>query len=941
MTAVASSSLTPSSTGAPLFRVTPWHALFAGLLFAPFLLVSCVAKALKYAALSEEGALLEAIAVLGPDLGVVGLLVLSGTVLLSVRSRLVSGPIEGALHLLAPLLAAAAVFEHGFFSLTGVLVDAHIVLEHGRQLSQVKGVIFSELTPLRSFGLLLPFAASLGLFMFTRAPLGKRLRAWLDAPPSWRRAWRALGVASALFLLLALGPGSMSLPAHVEPLGQSVTWALGRDLVAVALERGSGESSLEVEPLAPVRWQRRRPAKAKNVVTLVLESTGAKRTSAYTPSLGNTPFLEQLAKRGALVEEAYTVVPHTTKALISIHCGVYPKLTPKTEEASAAGIPTRCLPELLREAGFSTAFFQAAEENYERRQDLVRRFGFAKFAGKESIDGSGFDEASYFGWEDDALLGPVLEWVDGQQDQFYLSVLTLVAHHPYNVPKGFVRERRSDDHELDDYLNTVAYTDRFLQKLFAAFQERGLLEDTLFVIVGDHGEGFGEHGRKQHDTVLYEEGIHVPMLLVGAGVEAGTRVRGPRQAIDVLPTVLGHLGYEPQSAVLGRSLLTDPPHEQLFFSCHYRDYCLGLRRGSMKYLYNYKKRGPEVFNLAADPLEQNNIYGEVGAFTSEMDEAIIEMERIRAQNLAQYDAQQTAVTELFVKKERPKVIPRPLDVDFEGAVKLIGWDMDREDLLAGQKVIISLYYEVLKELPSTWRAFLHLRGPRFINADHAPVEGAYPMSDWSPGDFIVDRHTITTRPLFPAGEYDITTGFWEKEGRIVPEGTGAIIGADKAVSLGTLRIDKPALAVAEHVPTVRPAEPATLDLSFGELARVHDVAVDRPQVKGGLKTTLFVTYEVLRDPGEGLSFEVLLEGPSRKPRLPHVPLNGALPLSAWRAGQFIRDPVEVVTHTKDVLGDYTVKLRLVNEAGEAVPVRQDGALVPGGAAALGGYTVVR
>jgi arylsulfatase A-like enzyme len=334
--------------------------------------------------------------------------------------------------------------------------------------------------------------------------------------------------------------------------------------------------------------------------------------TAYTPDLPTTPFLGKLAAEAVRVEQAYAVVPHTSKALIPIQCGVHPKITTAIQEANPGGIPAACLADLLKDQAYATAFIQPAEEGFERRRGLVANFGFETFMGKESLPADGFEESSYFGYEDDSMLEPALHWVDGQSGPFFLTVLTLTAHHDYRLPRSFPRRSYVREEPLNRYLNALAYTDRFLERLYTGLQERDLVSNTLFVIVGDHGEAFSEHGRTEHDNVLYEEGIGVPLLLLGAGLESmrGRVVGGLRETSDIVPTVLEVLGYETRGGNLqGRSLLSSPGHERLFFSCWYTRQCLGLREGPIKTLYHYERLPPEVFDLSKDPQERENLAG--------------------------------------------------------------------------------------------------------------------------------------------------------------------------------------------------------------------------------------------------------------------------------------------------------------------------------------------
>ena len=95
---------------------------------------------------------------------------------------------------------------------------------------------------------------------------------------------------------------------------------------------------------------------------------------------------------------------------------------------------------------------------------------------------------------------------------------------------------------LNKYHNTLKYQDEFLEKLMKIFKDLGLLKNTLFVIMADHGEGFGEHSRLQHDTVIYNEGLHVPVILFGAGVLSPQYIENPVSLVDIIPTILKLMG---------------------------------------------------------------------------------------------------------------------------------------------------------------------------------------------------------------------------------------------------------------------------------------------------------------------------------------------------------------------------------------------------------------
>lgn len=880
-------------------------------LFGPVLVIALLCKFHKGVKLAPSASFLDMVGLWGEDVVVFG----AATLLLALALALTRGWRRAAMivcaHLGVPLLGSFMLLEHVYFLVSGTVGDLHIVIDVLSRLSGLAGVIGSEATALRVVLLSSPLALSAAAAWYARNGHASQYVQTMAGSRGYPRAAPLLGggIALAAFLALARPPdGALGL------VDANVFLGLSRDGLRLWADQ-EGVVELAPSPVIPLRLKPGKPAKAKNIVTLVLESTAALRTSAYRASPDTTPFLRSLVERGTLVDEAYTVVPHTSKALVSIHCGIYPRIWPSIDEANTAGIPSPCLPRLLREEGFATGYFQAAEENYERRADLVREFGFEDFAGKESLPSDGFDESSYFGFEDRVLVGPVLDWIDAHRDQrFYASILTLASHHPYFLPAGWARKSWHSQTGLNDYLNTLAYVDDVVAQLFAGLEARGLLEDTLVIITGDHGEGFGEHGRRQHDAVIYEEGLRVPLLLVGAGAERGARVSGLWQAIDVLPTALDALGFEPDGPLMGRSVLSGRGHEELFFSCHHYNYCMALRRGDHKFVYHYAHRSPEVFHLAGDPGEQVNLLE-----TDAADEvvpvfnlALAEMKRRKHETEKAYLASRQSRVGVYVKRTPPARISRPLDVVFDEGVRLLGYDVSRPVFEAGDKTVVTLFYEVMRELPLGVEPFLRVEGPHPLKTNQVPVEGAYPAAAWRAGDFIEDRHTFSTRPDWAVGEYTFVTGLHRKVvggtwSRSVPKTASGARLVPEGVALSGFTMTKPHLDASEFVATNGALPESQVSVQFGPCIRLVATEIDKPKLSGGLKTTVTHTFAASCTPEADLQMFVVLDGPTRK-EFVHSPVNGNYGLARWRKDDVVTDPMAVITHTRDRRGIYRVLL---------------------------------
>ena len=521
-------------------------------------------------------------------------------------------------HAATTLALLVATCAHQYYLETGTALDSRVVALFLPNPGEILPMFASVSVVAWVLLVAALFYAILGPSLVTRA-LERRPGGQGTFPAGTGESFSSFLAPIRLFVL-AVSFGSFSLLIGSAPVvtDESLARAPLINLVATGVEDlgTEGDVGPTLENLAAHARLSPTPQTAKrNVVLVHLESTRAQSVTPYNQELYTMPFLDELAESSLLAERAYTTVPHSSKASVSANCGVYPHLVTTTTEALPEGIPAPCLAGLLEKQGYNTVFFQSSTKRFENFQGLVRSFGYEEYYPLESMDEEGFEKTNYFGYEDDMMLGPSEEWLkEHGNEPFVAEYLTGTGHHDYRcLNTHYGSEDLSSEEPLNSYLNCMRLQDHFLESLIGQYKELGLYEDSIFVIYGDHGEGFGEHGLLGHNDTIYEEGLKVPFLIHAPGwFENGKQVEGLSNHTDILPTVLEMLGYEVDNGEYpGYSLLHPIPEDRtLFFSCWFEESCLASIEGTEKYIYHYGDRPEEIFDLQRDSSEQHNLAGE-------------------------------------------------------------------------------------------------------------------------------------------------------------------------------------------------------------------------------------------------------------------------------------------------------------------------------------------
>lgn len=389
-----------------------------------------------------------------------------------------------------------------------------------------------------------------------------------------------------------------------------------------------------------------------NVLLITLDTTRADRLGCYGYERGRTPNLDALASKGVRFENAYCQVPLTTPSHCSILTGTYP-LYHQVRNNGTYGLPAEVttLAEVFRERGYETAAF-VGSFTVDSRFGLDQ--GFAIYDDTFS-EGQAF-KALNSERTAEKVYASFAKWLEQKPDHpFFCWVHFFDPHLPYEPPPPF-----NLDFADDPYDGEVGYMDVYVGKAVEALRERSLLDKTLVVLAGDHGEAFGEKGEAGHGVFLYEETMRVPLIFLAENhLPPGLVVRPRVRLIDIMPTVLDLLGIPPPGQIQGISLL---PYVQgkkkKDLSTYIETYfplenygwapLVGLIDGNWKYI-----RAPreELYNLRTDREEMRNI---IDLKTGMASEKRARLDEIIAQSTALISTAKRALTE--EEKERLRTL---------------------------------------------------------------------------------------------------------------------------------------------------------------------------------------------------------------------------------------------------------------------------------------------
>ena len=380
------------------------------------------------------------------------------------------------------------------------------------------------------------------------------------------------------------------------------------------------------------------------VLFVVFDTLRADRTSLYGYEKATTPFLEELAEKGSVVEEAVAQYPSTQVSHWSIFTGLNP-VRHGAYEFLVRPSEGETMAEVFRKSGYLTAAF--TDGGY-----VHSGFGFSR--GFDLYDDGpleGFENLDPLKDTPHRTFDRTEAWLRSNHSrEFFLFLHTYHVHVPYTPPPEYVtlfkrkykglfeiyygdlfpfainnRFETVTPTELKRietlYLAEIRYLDDAFRDLWQRLEAMGALENTIVVITSDHGEDMMEHDWIHHGTTLYDPALLVPLIFIWPEeVPGGTRLHCQRPLVDVLPTLLDLVGLETPKDIDGRSFAKELKRGQCSESrlaySELRDSWykpgpdlpqVSVRDGSWKFILHTKSGKEELYDLTADPGETNDL----------------------------------------------------------------------------------------------------------------------------------------------------------------------------------------------------------------------------------------------------------------------------------------------------------------------------------------------
>ncbi len=381
--------------------------------------------------------------------------------------------------------------------------------------------------------------------------------------------------------------------------------------------------SMYTHPSRTVKWLPGKNTQPWNVIFFVMESVGTRY--AFDTDSGHPmpmPFLYQMSKEGWYLRNHYTAANISNKAIFSLLSGLYDFFNRETFGIrSDAQVPS--LHNFL--AGSHDSFLVTPSPiTWYFPTAFIKNSGLPEIHSYENLNLKIKEEyhslGHYIGRDEVQTVDFFIQRMNRAKEPFLGIYLSFAAHLPYFDYGQEYRIREEDGRSINRYYNNLNLLDHMIKRMVDNLNERGLLERTIFVIVGDHGQAFGQHhpDNFMHYRYSYNENLEAPAVLYQPALFKPTIFDAPTSHVDLLPTLLDAMRVPYDPALFdGESLFQNKLKRKYLFFYGYEESISCLDMNRIKVQYSLKKNRCQAFDLKVDPEEKHPL--ECASFPSQIE----------------------------------------------------------------------------------------------------------------------------------------------------------------------------------------------------------------------------------------------------------------------------------------------------------------------------------
>jgi len=369
--------------------------------------------------------------------------------------------------------------------------------------------------------------------------------------------------------------------------------------------------SMEYNPMESKKFLAAKKTHPWNILFFIMESVGTRYIfeTSYDHSIP-MPFLHKISKEGWFLKRHYTTSNVSTKAIFSLFSGVYDFFN-RENFGTRGDAEVPAIYNWLGE-GYDRFLVTPSSISWYFPATFIRNTGLREIHSYENLKFKIREEfhslGHYIARDEIQTVDFFIRRLSEAKEPFLGIYISFAAHFPYFDYGEDYQVMENDGRLISRYYNNLNLLDHMIKRIVDHLKEQGLLERTILVIIGDHGQAFGQHhpNNFMHYRYSYNENLETPAIFYQPALFKPKTYKFATSHVDILPTLLDAMGISyPPMVFDGESLFNDKLERKSIFFYGYEESVSSLDPSLIKVQYSLKKNRCWAFDLKLDPDEKS------------------------------------------------------------------------------------------------------------------------------------------------------------------------------------------------------------------------------------------------------------------------------------------------------------------------------------------------